>query len=234
MKKMYEGKAKILFDDGVEGTLIQKFKDSATAFNAKKKNEFDGKGLLNRRISEIMFGYLEKNGIKTHFVENIDERSDRVRRVTILKLEVVVRNRSAGSFCRRYAAPKNITFKPCLFELYLKEDELDDPQITEDSALALELINKEQLEHVREQTLKINELMKELFLKIGFILVDYKLEFGKTSDGEIILADEISPDTMRLWDPETFESYDKDLFRDDTGDLLVGYREVLKRLQEEL
>ena len=214
--------------------MIQKFKDSATAFNAKKKDEFDGKGVLNRKISELMFGYLEGHGIKTHFVENLDERSDRVRSVEILKLEVVVRNRSAGSFCRRYAAPKNITFTPCLFELYLKEDELDDPQITEDSALALELINKDQLEHVRETTLKINELMKDLFLKIGFILVDYKLEFGKTSDGEIILADEISPDTMRLWDPETLDSYDKDLFREDTGDLLVGYREVLKRLQEQL
>lgn len=231
MEKLYEGKAKVLFDDGDQGTLVQWFKDSATAFNAEKKEEFGGKGVLNRKISELLMAEVAAAGVPTHFVENIDERSDRVRRVEIVPLEVVVRNLAAGSFCRRFGAEKGMAFDPPLFEIYLKDDDLGDPQMTEDAALAMGLTTRPELDDMRHMTLKVNETLSSLFAGLGLLLVDYKLEYGRTAQGELILADEISPDTMRLWDPETFTSFDKDLFREDSGDLLAGYREVLRRLE---
>lgn len=231
MEPVYEGKAKVLYDDGVPGTLLQRFKDDATANNAEKRGEFAGKGELNRAISHILMDAVAAAGVPTHFVENIDTDTDRVRRVEIIMLEVVMRNVAAGSFCRRFGAAKGMAFDPPLFEFYLKDDALGDPQISPEASLAMGLATTEEMAVLERHSRTVNTTLQALFAGLGLFLVDFKLEFGRTEQGEVILADEISPDTMRLWDPQTRESFDKDLFREDKGDLLAGYREVLSRLR---
>ena len=175
---------------------------------------------------------LEKAGIKTHFIKALSDREQLVKKVTILPLEVIVRNITAGSFCKRYGVEEGIVLDKPIFEMSYKNDEYGDPLVNDDHAIALKLATQEEIDYIREQTLKINEIMKEFFLKLNLKLVDFKLEFGKDTDGNIILADEISPDTCRLWDVNTNEKLDKDRFRRDLGDLIQGYEEVLSRMSK--
>lgn len=231
MKKLYEGKAKEVYETEVENEYIIRYKDDATAGNGEKKATISGKGELNLAITSAIFQMLEENGIKTHYIETLNNRDMRVKKVTILPLEVIVRNISAGSFAKRYGVEEGIVFKKPTFELSYKNDDLGDPLMCRDHAVALELITDEEYDYLRNETLKINELLKEFFLRINLKLVDFKIEFGKTEDGQIILADEISPDTCRLWDVNTNAKFDKDIFRRDLGDLIEGYTEVLNRMR---
>ena len=232
MKNMlYEGKAKqVYLTENADEYLIH-YKDDATAFNGEKKDVIMGKGELNLAISTVIFEMLEKEGIKTHYINTVNERDMIVKKVTILPLEVIIRNISAGSICKRLALEEGIEFKHPIFEICYKNDELGDPLINDDHAVALGLIERDELEKIKLVTLEINKLRIKFFKKVGLRLVDFKIEFGKTDDGEIILADEISPDTCRLWDSETNVKMDKDRFRRDLGNLIEGYEEVLKRIR---
>ena len=198
------------------------YKDDATAFNGEKKASIQSKGILNNKICTIMFETLEKAGIKTHFIKALSDREQLVKKVTILPLEVIVRNITAGSFCKRYGVEEGIVLDKPIFEMSYKNDEYGDPLINDDHAVALKLATQEEIDYIRAQT----------FLKLNLKLVDFKLEFGKDADGNIILADEISPDTCRLWDVNTNEKLDKDRFRRDLGDLVQGYEEVLSRMNK--
>ena len=231
MKKLYEGKAKEVYLTDKENEYIIRYKDDATAGNGEKKATISGKGELNLAITSAIFKMLEENGIKTHYIETLNNRDMLVKKVTILPLEVIVRNISAGSFAKRYGVEEGIVFDTPSFELSYKNDDLGDPLMARDHAVSLGLITNEEYDYIRNETLKINELLKEFFLKINLKLVDFKIEYGKTEDGTIILADEISPDTCRLWDTKTNEKFDKDIFRRDLGDLVEGYTEVLKRMR---
>lgn len=231
MEKLYEGKAKEVYTTDKANEYIIRYKDDATAGNGEKKATISGKGELNLAITSAIFKMIEENGIKTHYIETLNNRDMRVKKVTILPLEVIVRNISAGSFAKRYGVEEGIVFEHPTFELSYKNDDLGDPLMTEDHAIALGLVTKEEYDYLRNETLKINELLKQFFLKINLKLVDFKIEFGKTEDNEIILADEISPDTCRLWDINTNEKFDKDIFRRDLGDLIEGYTEVLNRMR---
>ncbi len=231
MEKLYEGKAKEVYSTEKNDEYIIRYKDDATAGNGEKKATIAGKGELNLAITTMIFEMLEKNGIKTHYIETINNTDMRVKKVTILPLEVIVRNITAGSFAKRYGVEEGRVLKQPTFELSYKNDDLGDPLMCEDHAIALELITKEEYDYLKEETLKINELLKEFFLKINLKLVDFKIEFGKTDDGQILLADEISPDTCRLWDKDTNQKLDKDIFRRDLGDLTEGYKEVLNRMR---
>ena len=223
---LYEGKAKQVYSTENENEYVVYYKDDATAFNGEKKASIASKGILNNKICTIMFETLEKAGIKTHFIKALSDREQLVKKVTILPLEVIIRNITAGSFCKRYGVEEGIVLDKPIFEMSYKNDEYGDPLINDDHAVALKL------DYIRAQTLKINEIMKEFFLKMDLKLVDFKLEFGKDADGNIILADEISPDTCRLWDVNTNEKLDKDRFRRDLGDLVQGYEEVLSRMNK--
>lgn len=229
---LYEGKAKQVYSTDNENEYIVYYKDDATAFNGEKKASIQLKGILNNKICTIMFETLEKAGIKTHFIKALSDREQLVKKVTILPLEVIVRNITAGSFCKRYGVEEGIVLDKPIFEMSYKNDEYGDPLVNDDHAIALKLATQEEIDYIREQTLKINEIMKEFFLKLNLKLVDFKLEFGKDTDGNIILADEISPDTCRLWDVNTNEKLDKDRFRRDLGDLIQGYEEVLSRMSK--
>lgn len=232
-KLLYEGKAKQLFEGPDPGTLIQHFKDDATAFNAKKHAVLSGKGVLNNRISEFLMIQLMEMGIPTHFIRSLNMREQLVQAVEIIPVEVVVRNRAAGSFAKRFGATEGDPLPYPIVEYYLKSDELDDPMITEEHIYALDLADPMEMEEVRAQTLRINDYLSGLFRGIGFTLVDFKVEFGRIYREEgiyIVLADEISPDCCRLWDVETGKKYDKDIFRQDLGDLTAAYREVARRL----
>ena len=229
---LYEGKAKQVYSTDNENEYIDYYKDDATAFNGEKKASIQSKGILNNKICTIMFETLEKAGIKTHFIKALSDREQLVKKVTILPLEVIVRNITAGSFCKRYGVEEGIVLDKPIFEMSYKNDEYGDPLVNDDHAIALKLATQEEIDYIREQTLKINEIMKEFFLKLNLKLVDFKLEFGKDTDGNIILADEISPDTCRLWDVNTNEKLDKDRFRRDLGDLIQGYEEVLSRMSK--
>ncbi len=217
----------MLYREGPD-TLRVYFKDEATAFNAKKRGVIPGKGVVNNKVSAALFRYLEAHGVRTHFLEEVSEREMRVRRVAILPLEVILRFRAAGSFARRYGLKEGTPLKMPLLEFSLKNDALGDPLICENAVLALELATEEELGAVKATTLRVGELLQAFFAKRGLELVDFKLEFGK-EDGEILLADEISPDTMRLWD-ERGEPLDKDRFRKDLGGVEEAYQEVLKRV----
>ncbi len=230
-KLLYEGKAKQVYETDNPEEYIIHYKDDATAGNGVKHDQFEGKGVLNNTISCIIFDMLEEAGIKTHMIEKINDRDIRVRKVDIFPLEVIIRNITTGSFCRRLGAPEGIVLDEPIFELSYKNDEYGDPLINDDHAVALKLANREELAYIRETTLKINELLKEFFLSLNLKLVDFKIEFGKTSDGEILLADEISPDSCRLWDVDTNQKYDKDVFRQDIGDLIETYKAVLARME---
>ena len=227
---LYEGKAKQVYKTDKENELRVHFKDDATAFNGEKKAKISSKGILNNKISTIIFEMLHKEKINTHFIQNLSERDMLVKKVEILPLEVIVRNITAGSFAKTYAVEEGIVLDEPIFELCYKSDECGDPLLNEDHAVALKLANREELRFLKEETLKINEIMKEFFLKMNLKLVDFKIEFGRDYEGNIILADEISPDTCRLWDVNTNEKLDKDRFRRDLGDLVSGYEEILSRM----
>lgn len=228
LKFMYEGKAKKLYEYNSDKTLIY-YKDDVTAFNGEKKDTLNGKGLINKKLSVFFFKMLEEKNIKTHFVKDIDDNSYIAEKVKIIPLEVIVRNYTAGSFCKRYGIDKGLKLKFPLVEYSLKDDELGDPMISSEAALAIDLIDGKSLNHIKEQALKVNEILTEYFLSKNIILVDYKLEFG-LKNGEILLADEISPDTCRFWDSETKESLDKDVYRESKGDLVTTYNSLLGRL----
>ena len=230
-KLLYEGKAKQVYETENPEEYIIHYKDDATAGNGVKHDQFEGKGVLNNTISCIIFDMLEEAGIKTHMIEKINDRDIRVKKVEIFPLEVIIRNITTGSFCKRLGAPEGIVLDEPIFETSYKNDEYGDPLINDDHAVALKLCTRAELAYIKETTLKINELLKEFFLSLNLKLVDFKIEFGKTSDGEILLADEISPDSCRLWDVETNQKYDKDVFRQDIGDLIETYKAVLARME---
>lgn len=229
---LYEGKAKKIFSTENENEFVVYYKDDATAFNGEKKAEIASKGILNNKISTIMFEELAKEGIESHFIKSLSDREMLVKKVEILPLEVIVRNITAGSFCKRYGVEEGIILDTPIFEMSYKNDDFGDPLLNDDHAVALKLATREEIDFLRTQTLKINEIMKKFFLKMDLKLVDFKLEFGKDVNGNVILADEISPDTCRLWDVNTNEKLDKDRFRRDLGDLVQGYEEVLARLNK--
>ncbi|MDO5713125.1 MAG: phosphoribosylaminoimidazolesuccinocarboxamide synthase [Tissierellia bacterium] len=231
MEKLYEGKAKEVFKTDVDNEVIIRYKDDATAGNGEKKDVFEGKGPLNLAITTLVFEKLKKEGIPTHFIKTLNERDMLVKKVVILPLEVIVRNISAGSFAKRYGVEEGIVFHKPIFEISYKNDDLGDPLMCEDHAIALGFITKEEYDYIKNMTLKINKLLQKIFLEIRLKLVDFKIEFGKDREGNILLADEISPDTCRLWDVETNKKFDKDIFRRDLGNLIEGYGEVLDRLR---
>ncbi|WP_337845661.1 phosphoribosylaminoimidazolesuccinocarboxamide synthase [Thermus sp.] len=227
MEKLYEGKAKILYADGEHIRVY--FKDEATAFNAQKRGVIPGKGVVNNKVSAALFRLLEAYGIPTHFLEELSDREMRVKRVEIIPLEVIVRYRAAGSFARRYGLKEGAPLKAPLVEFSLKDDALGDPLICKEAVLTLGLATEEEVETLSRLALKAGEVLKAFFLERGLELIDFKLEFGRHGR-EILLADEISPDTMRLWDLKTGEPMDKDRFRKDLGGVEEAYREVLRRV----
>lgn len=231
MKKelLYEGKAKKVFLTQKENVYIVEYKDDATAFNGEKKDVIAGKGPINNQVSSILFSFLEEKGIPTHFLENIDKRHMRVKAVKIIPLEVIVRNVSAGSFSRRLGVKEGSLLKKPVLEFCLKDDALGDPLINEDHVLALELATKEEIQTIKKYAQEINAHLSAFFKARNLLLVDFKLEFG-IFEGSVILADEISPDTCRLWDKKTGEKRDKDRFRQDLGDVMTGYEDVLSRV----
>jgi len=231
---LYEGKAKKLYKTDDENLLIAEFKDDLTAFNAQKKGSEDGKGALNCQISANLFKLLEESGIKTHLVKNLDKTNQLVKKVDIIPIEVVVRNIATGSLSKRLGIEDGKVLPFTLVEFYYKEDELNDPIICSQHALLMGLVEKkEQLEELVEKGKKINEVLKEFFAKRRLNLVDFKVEFGIDESGEILLSDEISPDSCRFWDMDTNEKLDKDRFRQGLGNVKVAYEEVLKRILEE-
>ncbi len=227
---LYEGKAKRVYLTEDIKLVIQEFKDDATAFNGEKKGTIMGKGVVNNKISSKIFKMLEEKGIPTHLVEEIDDRNMLIKKVDIVKLEVIIRNIAAGSFSRRYGVEEGTVFEAPTFEFSYKEDALGDPLINEYHALAMKLASKEEMDTIREYAFKINEILKAYFDERNVILVDFKLEFGRTADGTIVLADEISPDTCRFWDKDTKEKLDKDRFRKNLGNIEEAYEEMLRRL----
>ncbi len=229
---MYEGKAKKVYETDEHELLIVSYKDDATAFNGLKKGTITGKGVINNKMSNMLMQRLEERGIPTHFVEELDERETLVKRVKILPLEVIIRNISAGSFSKRYGVEEGIVFSSPTIEFSYKNDELGDPLLNSYHAIALGLCSAEDIETVKKYSFAINEVLMEFWRECGVTLVDFKLEFGKTADGTIVLADEISPDTCRLWDSKTGEKLDKDRFRRDLGGTIEAYNEVMKRLCE--
>ncbi len=231
--KLYEGKAKVVYESDMPDHVLLYFKDDATAFDGAKKDVVKGKGAMNAEIAELMFRYLGEHGVKSHFVDRVDERTLLVRRVEIIPIEVVIRNFAAGSIVRRLGIKEKTEFTPPLYETFLKNDELHDPLLTDEHIRVMKLAEPDEVKTMVETALKVNKLMRSFYDEAGIILVDFKLEFGKTSNGEIILADEISPDGCRLWDKETGEKLDKDRFRHDLGDLMEGYKKILAKIKGE-
>lgn len=229
---LYEGKGKRLFTiAGENEKLIAEFKDDLTAFNAQKKSNESGKGALNNEISTLIFKELMDNGIKTHFIEKLNEIDMLVKKVSIIPIEVVLRNVATGSLTRRLGIKDGKILSPVLVEFYYKEDALDDPIITEDHAMMMEIADsREDLEFLKAEARKVNDILIPFFDKINLRLIDFKLEFGKTSDGQIVLADEVSPDSCRFWDKDSGEKLDKDRFRNDMGGVKVAYEEVRNRI----
>lgn len=228
--QLYEGKAKKVFATTDENLVIVDYKDDATAFNGLKKGTIAGKGVINNRVTNYLMQLLEKEGVPTHFVEELSERETVVKKVSIVPLEVIIRNISAGSFAKRYGVEEGIVFEEPTIEFSYKNDDLGDPLINSYHALALGLATKAEIETIKSMAFKVNEVLKKYFLGLGIELVDFKLEFGKTADGTIVLADEISPDTCRFWDSKTHEKLDKDRFRRDLGNVEDAYIEIRKRL----
>lgn len=229
-EQLYEGKAKKVFATEDPNLCIVDYKDDATAFNGQKKGTIAGKGVVNNRMSNFMFQLLEKHGVKTHFVEELNDRETVVKKVEIVPLEVIIRNLSAGSFAKRFGVEEGIEFAQPTIEFSYKNDDLGDPLINDYHAMALGLATQEEIDTIKAMAFKVNEVMKEYFKQLDVILVDFKLEFGKTPDGEILLADEISPDTCRFWDVHTHEKLDKDRFRRDLGGVEEAYAEMMKRI----
>ena len=227
---LYEGKAKKVYTTEDENLYIVDYKDDATALNGKKKGTIAGKGIINNRMSNYLMAQMEKEGIPTHFVEELSDRETVVKKVKIVPLEVIIRNIAAGSFSKRFGVEEGTVLKNATLEYCLKDDALDDPMINDYHITAIGVATKEDLETISDLTFKINEFLKAYFLKLNIELVDFKIEFGKTPDGKIILADEISPDTCRLWDATTHAKLDKDRFRREMGDVEEAYIEVAKRI----
>ena len=227
--QLYEGKAKRFYATTDEDIVLVSYKDDATAFNGLKKGTILGKGVVNNVCSNHMFRLLEEKGIPTHYVEEINERETYVKKVEIVPLEVIIRNRAAGSFSKRYGVAEGTALSTTVIEFSYKNDDLGDPLINEYHALALNLATKEEIEKIKTLAFKVNDFMKSYFSEIGVELIDFKLEFGRFK-GDIILADEISPDTCRFWDAKTGEKLDKDRFRRDMDDVDKGYREMMKRM----
>ena len=229
-EQLYEGKAKKVYATQDPNVVIVSYKDDATAFNGLKKGTIAGKGVINNQMTNHLMRRIEKAGIPTHFVQELSERETLVKKVSIVPLEVIIRNLSAGSFAKRYGVEEGIVFDAPTIEFSYKNDDLGDPLINTYHALALKLATAEEIALIKNYAFTVNELLKGFMKEIGIDLVDFKLEFGRTADGQIVLADEISPDTCRLWDEKTHEKLDKDRFRRDLGGAEEAYEEVMRRL----
>lgn len=234
LEQLYEGKAKKVFKTNQKDLYMIEYKDDATAFNGEKKGQIHQKGVMNNQITTLIFKKLAKHGIENHFVEYVDETHQIVKKVEIIMLEVIMRNVIAGSLAKRLGKPEGEVLSQPILELCYKNDDLGDPMINNYHAQAIGLANAEELDEITKKAFEINEYLKELFAQCGLTLVDFKIEFGRLPNGKVILADEISPDTCRLWDMATHEKLDKDRFRRDLGNVEEAYQEVLKRLKEEL
>lgn len=233
-EQLYEGKAKKVFKTDDPECLIVSYKDDATAFNGLKKGTIAGKGVINNKMSNRLMERLEKSGIPTHYVEEINDRETIVKKVSIVPLEVIIRNIAAGSFSKRYGVEEGFVFENPTIEFSYKNDELGDPLMNGYHAIAMKLATPEEIETIKKYAFAVNEELKKFWSGCGVTLVDFKLEFGKLSDGTIVLADEISPDTCRLWDSKTNEKLDKDRFRRDMGGVEDAYAEIMKRLNEHI
>ena len=229
-EQLYEGKAKKVFATDDPELLIVAYKDDATAFNGLKKGTIVGKGVINNKMSNRLMAMLEKNGIPTHFVKELNDRETLVKKVTIVPLEVIMRNKAAGSMAKRLGLKEGTELLCPVLEFSYKCDELDDPMVNDSHILAAGFATKEDLDTISSMSRKINEIMCEFFASVGVELIDFKLEFGRTTDGQIVLADEISPDTCRFWDIHTHEKLDKDRFRRDLGGVEEAYAEMMKRI----
>ena len=230
LEQLYEGKAKKVFATSDPNVVIVSYKDDATAFNGLKKGTITGKGAINNRMTNNLMRRLEEKGVPTHYVEELSDRETAVKKVSIVPLEVIIRNISAGSFAKRYGVEEGIVFDAPTIEFSYKNDDLGDPLMNSYHALALKLATQEEIDLIKKYAFAVNDLLRGFMKEIGIDLVDFKLEFGKTSDGTIVLADEISPDTCRLWDEQTHEKLDKDRFRRDMGGAEEAYEEVMRRL----
>ncbi|WP_137390513.1 phosphoribosylaminoimidazolesuccinocarboxamide synthase [Rhodoligotrophos defluvii] len=232
-RRVYEGKAKILYEGPEPGTLVQHFKDDATAFNKQKHQIIEGKGVINNRISEFVFNRLNEIGVPTHFIRRLNMREQLIREVEIIPLEVVVRNVAAGSLSKRLGLEEGAALPRSIIEFYYKSDELQDPLVSEEHITAFGWATPQELDDIMALALRVNDFLSGLFLGIGIRLVDFKMEFGRLYEGEmvrVVVADEISPDSCRLWDVQTNEKLDKDRFRRDLGGLVEAYQEVARRL----
>ena len=228
--QLYEGKAKKVFATNDPDLVIVSYKDDATALDGLKKGTITGKGVINNRMSNYLCRLLEKHGVPTHYVKELNDRETVVKKVSIVPLEVIIRNISAGSFAKRYGVEEGIVFAEPTIEFSYKNDDLHDPLINSYHALALGLATKKEIEEIKAMAFKVNDILKEYFLSLNVKLVDFKLEFGRLKDGTIVLADEISPDTCRFWDADTNEKLDKDRFRRDMGGVEDAYNEMMKRV----
>lgn len=230
LEQIYEGKAKKVYKTDDPELYIVDYKDDATAFNGLKKGTIAGKGIINNQMSNRLMQMIEQKGVPTHFVKELSERETLVKKVSIVPLEVIVRNIAAGSFSKRYGVDEGMVFEEPVIEFSYKNDTLGDPLLNTDHALALKVATRTEIDTIKSYALKVNSILKAFWAECGVTLVDFKLEFGKTVDGSIILADEISPDTCRLWDSATGEKLDKDRFRRDLGGVEEAYAEIMKRL----
>ena len=230
LDQLYEGKAKKVFATDDPQLLVVRYKDDATAFNGLKKGTISGKGIINNQMSNFFMQKLEAEGIQTHFVKELDKRETLVKKVSIVPLEVIVRNIAAGSFSKRYGVEEGLEFQQPTIEFSYKNDALGDPLINEYHAVALSLATRKEIEQIKRYAFEINDFLKKFWKECGITLVDFKLEFGRLENGAIVLADEISPDTSRLWDSKTHEKLDKDRFRRDLGGVEEAYDEVMKRM----
>ena len=233
LEQLYEGKAKKVFKTDDPEVLMVDYKDDATAFNGEKKGTIQSKGIINNRVTNHLMKMLEDQGIPTHLIKEISDRETLVKKVTIVPLEVIIRNVAAGSFSKRYGVEEGKELLARTLEFSLKNDDLGDPLINSYHVLALGLATQEEIDTIAKYAFKVNEILKKYLLDLGIKLIDFKLEFGKTSDGTIVLADEISPDTCRFWDKDTNEKLDKDRFRRDMGGVENAYEEIMKRLMGE-
>lgn len=233
LEMMYEGKAKKIYATENAEEVIVYYKDDATAFNGEKKDQINNKGILNNAITSMIFEMLNENGIKTHFVKKLNDREQLCKKVEIVPLEVIVRNVAAGSMAKRLGLEEGYKLKTTVFEFSYKDDELGDPLINSYHAVAIGAATFEEIKTILDITAKINDLLKEFFSKLNINLIDFKIEFGKLPNGEIVLADEISPDTCRFWDATTGEKLDKDRFRRDMGNVEEAYIEILNRIKGE-
>lgn len=229
LKLLYEGKAKKVFYYNESSVLIQ-FKDDVTAFNGLKKDTIKRKGVINKKITSFLFAFIGEKGIKTHFIKEIDEDLILAKKLEIIPLEVIIRNYATGSFIKRYGIKNGLKFKSPLIEFSLKDDNLNDPLICENTILSLNIIDNDSLIKIKNISFKVNEILSKYFEKSGILLVDFKLEFG-VYNGEILVGDEISPDTCRFWDKKTLKSFDKDVYRNDTGDLISAYEKILNIIE---